>query len=145
MQYEIDDIEECNDLGLKGDDCDLYEDAVYTAQAAIACAVLIFIYKALLLWLAHCNNHNRILWLLTVVCAGADVIFGSLAFAACGNFQSILEELPSISGDPDLGYGWGLELLSGFLAYISAGLAVLVLIKGIGENAKAAEPASNVA
>lgn len=141
--YDIEDIDECDDVDLDGDDCDLFEDAVYTAQAAIACVVLIFIYKALLLWLSHCNNHNRILWLLTIVCAGSDLVFGSLAFAACGNFHAVLDEFPTVYGDYELGFGWGLELFSGFLAYFCALLSVLIIIKGIGENEKA--PADNTA
>lgn len=136
---------DCDDLDLDGDDCDAFESALSTAQTALACVILIFVYKALLLWMAHCNNHNRILWLLLACCAGGDIVFGSIAFAACGNFQSILDELPSVSSDDaELGYGWGLELLSGFLAYICAALAVVVLVKGIGDN-KAADPPANVA
>ena len=64
-----------------------------------------------------------------------DICFGCFSFASCGYFQTVLDELPSIDGsEPDLGYGWGLELLSGFLALITAGLGITVLFKGIGEN-----------
>lgn len=139
LQYKIKDINDCDDINLDGEDCDLFEDAVYTAQTAIACVVLIFIYKILLLWLAKCNNHNRILWLLVVACAGADLVSGSLAFAACGNFQAVLDELPSLGSDPDLGVGWGLELFSGFISYFAVALSVIIVIKGIGDNAKAPE------
>lgn len=98
-------------------------------------AVLLVVYKLLLAWLAHGNSHNRIVWFGVLAGTGADIIYACVAFASCGYFQRILEELPSInSDDPELGLGWGLELTSAFIAMICGVLGVLVLVKGIGEN-----------
>jgi hypothetical protein len=105
--------------------------------------VLTLVYKALLLWMAKCNTHNRILWMGMIVAGAVDIIFGCLCFASCGNWQAVLEELPSYGDNPDLGFGWSLELFSGFLAWATAALAILVLIKGIGNNEEAAKPASD--
>lgn len=134
MQYEIERIDECADISLTGDDCDTFEDAVYMGQSACAMSVLLLAFMAVNLFLAYGNNHNRILWLLQVGGTVGNILFACLAFAACGYFEDVLKELPSTSSDPSLGYGWGLELFSGLTGLIAAGLCLLVVIKGIGEN-----------
>ena len=74
-----------------------------------------------------------------IVVGGVDIIFGCLAFAACGNFQSVMDQFPELYGEYEVGTGWGLELLSGFIAWICAGLAIIVIIKGVGENSAVTE------
>lgn len=134
VQYQMEDIVACSDIGLKGHDCDSFEQAVYMGQSAVAMAILIVGFMVVNLWIAFGNKHNRILWFFQLSSAAANALFGCLAFAACGYFNDVLDALPSYGSNPSLGYGWGLELLTAFSAFISAALCILVLVKGIGEN-----------
>lgn len=143
VQYEVKDVD-CDNLDLTDDECTQFEDAVGLAGAAVACVVLSLVFKLLLTWLAFGNRHNRVLWILTIVSAGGDIVFGCVAFASCGNYQMVMDEFPEPLGSYDLGFGWGLMLLAGFLAWICAILGAVILVKGIGENS-ATQKDDNVA
>ncbi len=139
IQYDVRDAD-CDVLNLDGEDCDTFESGVGSAQGAVAAVILLLIFKSLLLWMSYCNTRNRILWILMIVAGGGDIVLGCLCFAACGDFNTVMEEFPdSTLGEYEVGWGWGLFLLSGFFAWITAALAVVVLIKGTGENSEKSE------
>lgn len=139
IQYDVTDVS-CNDLGLNDSECTTFENSVGYAQGAAACAVMTLLFKILLIYISYQNTRNRILWLLMVVAFGADVIYGILCFMAVGEYQSVMEEFPIAAGeDYSVGYGWGLVLLGGLLAWICALLDGVVVVKGTGENSAVKE------
>ena len=86
-------------------------------------------------YISYFNLHNRILWLLTLVSTGVDVILGLLCFMAVGEFASIRSNFTTISGNSvQTGYGWGLYVLTGLCAWIAAIMSGWIVVKGTGEN-----------
>ena len=133
---------DCDVLNLNDTDCTEFENAVGYAQGAAALAVLTLVMKGLLTWLSWCNTRNRILWLLMVIATGVDIIYGILAFMAVGGYKSASDNFPD-SGSLEMGYGWGLVLLSGLVAWVCALLDLLVLVKGTGDNAEVKESSND--
>ncbi len=133
---------DCDVLNLTDSECTDFENTIGYAQGAAALAVITLVIKALLTWMSWCNTRNRILWLLMVVATGVDVIYGILAFMAVGGYQSSSDNFPN-SGSLETGVGWGLFLLSGLVAWVCAGLDLLVLIKGTGDNAEVKETSND--
>jgi hypothetical protein len=133
LQYEVDGIS-CSDIQLIGDDCTTFETAVENGRIALACAIIFPVLKLLVLRYTYANQHNRLLWFFQLPCFAGDVFFGAMAFAAVGDFRFILSSLPAYGDGADTGYGWSLEMFSGFLAFFCAFLAAVVFINRTGED-----------
>lgn len=130
MQYTVEKIESCDDIGLTNGDCDTFESAVWTGQAALAFAIMLVVYKLICMGVSHSGNHSSILWLFMVVCLAGEIAFAAFSFSCCVKFNDILDELPSIDGDNALGYGWTLELISGIVGVICALISMGIIFKG---------------
>jgi hypothetical protein len=141
LQYDVIDVD-CTNLGLNDADCTTFENSIGYAQGAAACAAITFLFKLFLLYMSFQNTRNRILWLLMIVAFGGDVIYGILCFMAVGEYQSLMGEFSS-SIEYEVGFGWGLVLLAGLLAWICAAMDGVVVVKGTGENSAVKEVVTN--
>ena len=129
-EYDIKEGYTCSDVDGTASTCGSLDDARYAANITLAVAVLLLVWKFLLLFLSFKGDRARILFIGQIISFLSDIVIGCAAFATVGKFKdwadNDLKVVYSTSTgtstvEPEYGFGWNLFLAAGFFAWILAG------------------------
>ena len=117
----------CSELKLDSDGCSRYEGVTIYSGVVLGLISAFLIVKLCSYLLSRSNTHNRIIYLLLLLCFFGDLLTSIFSFVTIGEFSYTMDRYPSDFPTFHFGYGWYLYLTIGLITFLMCGLTFATL------------------